>query len=362
MNCLVLTLAEACQFHAGMLTEIRRPVEDPPRFWSFMDGLDGVAYPTDYNEIRPSPIGLFIWSVDCRNPQPARTAPLGKPGDLLWIAEPYTREDCGDDGERVIWQADMAAAWFEKGMVLGKVYYLDSDHQPAAKWRSGAEMPKRYSRVTVRLTSVRAERTGDVWEFVYGVEKTETLEARIAMLERRLAETQAELDAVRASNAKLLDPVFRFDGALDVEDTHGLMTVMADSFIALLDRNGAVNFQSFTFARTGSPAIVMTLRRANGKSPEERYAEVAAELAALKGTTPVPLEPQESDAQEEHHCRLDPATGRVWCTLCGDEETLPRPARGDVLIATLRSFDARHAGCPERRAQAVSVDVLQEVW
>jgi hypothetical protein len=190
---------------------------------------------------------------------------------------------------------------------------------------------------------------------------TETPEARIAMLERRLAETQAALDAARAANAKLLDPVFRFDGALDIEDTHGLMAVLADSFIALLDRNGAVNFQSFTFTRAGSPAVVMTLRRATGKSPEERYAEVAAELAALKGTAPIPLEPQEPEPQEEHHCRLAQATGRVWCSLCGDEETLPQPARGNVVLAALQSFEARHAGCPERRAQAVSVDVLQEV-
>lgn len=190
---------------------------------------------------------------------------------------------------------------------------------------------------------------------------TETPEAQIAMLERRLAETQAELDAARGVNAQLLDPVFRFDGALSAEDTHGVMAVMADSFMALLDRNGAVNFQSFTFTRAGSPSVVMTLRRATGKSPEERYAEVAAELAALKGTAPIPLEQQEPERSPEHHCRLDDATGRVWCALCGGDESLPQPARGDVLLAALRSFEARHAGCPERRAQAVSVDVLREV-
>jgi hypothetical protein len=105
----------------------------------------------------------------------------------------------------------------------------------------------------------------------------------------------------------------------------------------------------------------MTLRRATGKSPEERYAEVAAELATLKGTAPIPLEPQEPEHIPEHHCQLDDTTGRVWCSLCGGEETLPQPARGDVVLAALRSFEARHAGCPERRAQAVSVDVLREV-
>ena len=89
MNRLDITTVEAARIHAGIPTEVRRPVENPPRFWSFMDGIDGVAYPTGYRQVKPSLTGLFIWSVDCRNPQPARTAPLGKPGDLLWTAEEW---------------------------------------------------------------------------------------------------------------------------------------------------------------------------------------------------------------------------------------------------------------------------------
>ena len=168
MNCLVLTLAEACQFHAGTLTEIRRPVEDPPRFWSFMDGLDAVAYPTGYKAVRPSPDGLFIWSVDCRNPQPARTAPLGQPGALLWIAEEHTIEGL-EEGLRLVYRADRAAAWL--GDEPGKVFYVASDYEPDGEWMPANRMPEVYSRATVRITAVRAERTGDVWEFVYGVEK-----------------------------------------------------------------------------------------------------------------------------------------------------------------------------------------------
>lgn len=187
-----------------------------------------------------------------------------------------------------------------------------------------------------------------------------TPEERIADLERRLAETTAALEAARETGRKLTDPLFRFDGALSVQDTHGITAFMAQGFLDLLNAYKALNFQSFIFERGGVPAVIVTIRRATGKTPEERYNEVACELAALKGTDVVPLPPQDPEvpAEDTHHCRLDDATGRMWCSLCGDEEALPQPVRGDVLIAALRSFEARHAGCPARRAAAVSIDVL----
>ena len=181
MNRLVLTLAEAAQFHAGMLTEIRRPVEDPPRFWSFMDGLDGVAYPTGYKAVRPSPDGLFIWSVDCRNPQPARTAPLGQPGETLWVAEEWGAGSRPDpfEGWRdgIEYRADEAYLDDVELLPLHAVT-LPEDVEDLSEWmgegwQSANTMPQWASRANARLTSVRAERTGDLWEFVYGVEKVD---------------------------------------------------------------------------------------------------------------------------------------------------------------------------------------------
>lgn len=190
-------------------------------------------------------------------------------------------------------------------------------------------------------------------------------EARIADLERRLAQTQADLEAARLAGQRLADPTYRFRGALAVEDTHGLIRVMAESFVALLDAHGAPNFltQELDFKPSGGPRVVVTIQRATGKTPAERYWEVATELAALKGTTPDPLPPQEEPtlpARPKHHCWLDETTGRVSCALCGAEEQAPE-GRHEVVIAALEGFQARHAACPERRARAVSVDVLDEL-
>lgn len=189
-------------------------------------------------------------------------------------------------------------------------------------------------------------------------------DTRIADLERRLAETQADLAAARLAGQRLADPTYRFRGALGVEDTHGLIRVMAESFVALLDAHGAPNFltQELDFKPSGGPRVIVTIQRATGKTPAERYWEVARELAALKGTTPEPLPPEDPapPAGPEHHCRMNERTGRVECTLCGADEQAPE-GRAEVMIAALRSFEARHALCPERRAQAVSVDVLEEL-
>lgn len=170
MKRLVLTAQEARDLAAGTLTEIRRPVADPPRFWDFMDGLDGVARPTGYQCVEPSKGGVFIWSVDCRNPLPNRLSVFGAPGALLWCAETWILES-GLDGARVVWKADRGAAWVESGH-LGEVFYLDSNYHQG-RWRSSVEMPRWASRHTLRLTAVHAERIGDVWTWIGAVERVE---------------------------------------------------------------------------------------------------------------------------------------------------------------------------------------------
>lgn len=201
---------------------------------------------------------------------------------------------------------------------------------------------------------------------------------RIADLERRLTETQADLEASREAGRRLLDPMFRFDGAMSTEDTHGILAVLADSFLGLLDAGHVVNYQSYIFQRGEAAKVIVTVRRATGKTPEERFGETAARLDALceeaarmchdcgqtrceKHAPASPLLPDAPPAVKPHHCRLDERTGRVWCTICGSEEQLPERARADVLVVALRSFETRHEACPKRRAEMVPVDVLEDL-
>jgi hypothetical protein len=183
VNRLVLTLAEARRLHDGTLTEIRRPFDKANEVvpTAYRALLGTVGLPAD--AVHPDGSGKGWIAHWGRCPHTAEETardypgeqgiqpPLGQPGETLWIAEPYTREDCGDDGERVIWQADMAAAWHEAPSFLGHPFYLDLDYEPASAWQPAETMPQWASRAKVHLTTVRAERTGDTWEFVYGVEK-----------------------------------------------------------------------------------------------------------------------------------------------------------------------------------------------
>jgi hypothetical protein len=175
MNRLILTTAEARRLHGGTITEIRRPVEGPPRWWSFTPSLVGKETPSGYRTVHASQstdsrlAGTFPRSIDPRDPRPPFASPLGKPGDLLWTAEEYIIERL-EEGLRVVYRADRAAAWL--GDEPGKLFYVPSDYEPGG-WMPADRMPKVLSRAKGRLTAVRAERTGDTWEWVYSVERSE---------------------------------------------------------------------------------------------------------------------------------------------------------------------------------------------
>lgn len=89
--------------------------------------------------------------------------PYGIPGDRLWVRETWALEDCGEDGKRVIWQADRAAAWVMPNNVLGEIYYLPSDYDPG-RWRPSIHMPRWASRITLEVTEVRVQRLQEISE------------------------------------------------------------------------------------------------------------------------------------------------------------------------------------------------------
>lgn len=100
--------------------------------------------------------------------------PLGAPGALLWIKEPWALEDLADGERRVVWLADRAAAWCQgtPAAPLGSTFYLDSDYEPAGIM-SRASMPLWASRLAFRNRGARVEREGDVWTWIAAVERVD---------------------------------------------------------------------------------------------------------------------------------------------------------------------------------------------
>lgn len=99
-----------------------------------------------------------VWAVrELMGREPELRCPYGAPGDRLWVRETWALEDCGEDGKRVVWQADRAAAWAMPRSELGETYYLPSDHAPD-RWRPSIHMPRWASRLTLEVTDVRVER------------------------------------------------------------------------------------------------------------------------------------------------------------------------------------------------------------
>lgn len=176
VNRLVLTAEEARRLRDGTLTEIRRlffrldgdrPVYGPgfpkkPKCCAWEGTTDDDGWPLVL------PLG---GNADFfRAP-----APLGKPGDLLWVAEEWAAHwmyndvggsDCrsGHDGDNYWYRADGDDSTGSCGLKASGY---------RGTWRAADTMPQWASRATVRLTAVRAERTGDTWEWVYSVERSE---------------------------------------------------------------------------------------------------------------------------------------------------------------------------------------------
>lgn len=79
------------------------------------------------------------------------TCPFGQPGDRLWVRETYAL--LVGAGHRYVYSAD--------GTPMQRFY-----HEPIAnmKWRPSIHMPRRASRITLEITTVRIERLNDISE------------------------------------------------------------------------------------------------------------------------------------------------------------------------------------------------------
>lgn len=205
---------------------------------------------------------------------------------------------------------------------------------------------------------------------------------------RLLAEDR---DAERGMKEKLLDPEFTFAATgMGVMDHRGLIQSMVLGFDEAFRSAPATaqNFITYTFndRETRRPAYVVTIQRATGKSPAERYIEVATELRELKAATcpackaaqgaaaaaasggslddlcastkarcpehaarvePLPEEPEAERALPDEHVRLDMDRGCLFCERCGKEQSFGQPIAGNDLAALLDSFGARHRMCKE---------------
>lgn len=205
---------------------------------------------------------------------------------------------------------------------------------------------------------------------------------------RLLAEDR---DAERGMVQQLLDPEFSFNGdGMGVMDHRGLIQAMVAGFDEAFRAAPATaqNFITYTFndRETRRPAYVVTIQRATGKSPAEKYIEVATELRELKAATcpacmaaqaaaaaaasggsldelcestkarcpehaarvePLPEEPETERAVPDEHVRLDMRRGCLFCERCGKEQGFTQPIAGGDLAALLDSFGARHRLCKE---------------
>jgi len=104
---------------AGRKTVTRRLLKPQPPTIAAVKSLSGSDF-SIFND-RHAHHGVFrvagpVWAVrDLMKQEPQWTYPYGQSGDRLWVRETWALEDCGNDGERVIWQADREAAWVQPG-------------------------------------------------------------------------------------------------------------------------------------------------------------------------------------------------------------------------------------------------------
>lgn len=205
-------------------------------------------------------------------------------------------------------------------------------------------------------------------------------------------EALTDLEALREMNRNLLDPEWTFssDGRMNIVDARGLVQEMVIGFHDMfLKSGGAENFITYTFndAQSRQPVYVVTIQRANGKTPAEKYLDVARALRDLEAkhcptcaveretahrnfhpTTiddavlatiadirckehaqevePLPPEETARAPQPGDHLHLDMRRSCLRCDHCGKEQGFTQPIAGGDLSALIQSFGARHKLCP----------------
>lgn len=126
---------------AGRKTQTRRIMKPQPLFRTPFWEWAGAGWSGNMKSLRP--VAGHSLSTRC---------PYGVPGDLLWVRESVLFNSEPGQGESL---------W---------IYRADMDHHEAvrasedcnANWRPSIHMPRRASRLTLRLTDVRVERIQEI--------------------------------------------------------------------------------------------------------------------------------------------------------------------------------------------------------
>lgn len=105
-----------------------------------------------------------------QHPPAAESCPHGKPGDRLWVRENWTRAECDNGNELIVYQADRTVSdVYQLGdgpkSLNGFLDWRWNDETNGRlKWRPSIFMPRWASRITLELTAVRVERLLEISE------------------------------------------------------------------------------------------------------------------------------------------------------------------------------------------------------
>ena len=126
---------------------------------------------TDAGRVK-APGSTHNWHLD--DPDAVLACPYGQPGDRLWVRETFkavasgeVKNGYGEVRYGFAYQADGATRWQEQPTIIH-----DLTGQPATgplqfkpvPWKSSIHMPRRASRITLEIVSVRVERLNDISE------------------------------------------------------------------------------------------------------------------------------------------------------------------------------------------------------
>jgi len=135
----------------GRKTQTRRVIKPQPNETSAQGKR--ILEVVDYFTGVPSLGKAYYWKeCGCWNSSEAFQCPYGKVGDLLWVKEPYGFHQ---------------ACPYEEPKDTDIVYKADgfpSKLQYEQEWKPSIFMPKWASRLTLKITDIRAERVQDISE------------------------------------------------------------------------------------------------------------------------------------------------------------------------------------------------------
>lgn len=157
----------------GIKTQFRKPIKPQPpadAVEAAPNGYEGPEGPSWFwmkeSEVSPMflPRGAAYWPNTLAGAKPI-SCPYGKPGDELWVLETWgcpaaDHPACKDGrrplpGDRIVYDANPADSWqWQRG----------GASRGSFVWRSPVTMPLWASRLTLRVTDLRAERITDISE------------------------------------------------------------------------------------------------------------------------------------------------------------------------------------------------------